>query len=411
MDRFYNGPKQATAMLDKGILCRGTFKTNRTFAPHSVIFSKSDANKSPRGSYRMAVALKENMSIFGWNDGCGVHMLSTADGTKMGSVQHQIGSVSQTVQAPLVVPRYNNGMQGVDRHDQLRNLFALSKRHQFQKYYMTLIMGLIDFALVNANIHYHMVHPVLKKSNEHRAVFMESLCLGLRSANWRQLQEAHYRGMGASVGEQTVYEDGPQHSHVRRMLGLEKPEEILNPNAEDLLCRHVSSPRCNPRACTDIVSLTKALRACQVCSYEGRDRRVTDVTYCYKHASRTCVLVHPDSKTLPSLRLGPRAAAILVPTGMDHSSWLCPYRQLTCWEKIHQYYMKHDLFTINEVDGELPMVKLDRTSTLYKARNTFIQNCIKYSQSCSSTVDMPSGEIPRRVSPRRSLLGNSYSII
>eukprot|EP00978_Attheya_sp_CCMP212_P026589 scaffold87706_cov72-Attheya_sp.AAC.6 len=172
MDRFYGGPKAAMALLDKGILCRGTFKTNRKLAPHSVRFSKKDTDNYPRGSYRMAVALKEHMSIFGWNDGCGVHMLSTADGTKIGTVQRQIGSVLQTVKAPVVVPHYNKGMQGVDTHDQLRNLFALSQRHQFQKYYMTLIMALIDFALVNANIHYHMVHPILKQSSEHRAVFM-----------------------------------------------------------------------------------------------------------------------------------------------------------------------------------------------------------------------------------------------
>eukprot|EP00978_Attheya_sp_CCMP212_P047382 scaffold421337_cov75-Attheya_sp.AAC.2 len=110
-------------------------------------------------------------------------------------------------------------------------------------------MALIDFAVVNANIHYHMVHPILKQSSEHRAIFMQSLSLGLRSANWRQLQEAHYyRGIGSRVGEQTLYENVHQNIHVCRMLGLEKPTDIVNPNTEDLMCRHVSSPRCNPRA-------------------------------------------------------------------------------------------------------------------------------------------------------------------
>eukprot|EP00978_Attheya_sp_CCMP212_P017869 scaffold48127_cov62-Attheya_sp.AAC.1 len=74
MDRFYNGSLAAVSMLQKGLLRRGTFKTSRRFAPTSIIrFSDSDSNRFPRGSYRMAVAVKEHMSIFGWNYGCGVH--------------------------------------------------------------------------------------------------------------------------------------------------------------------------------------------------------------------------------------------------------------------------------------------------------------------------------------------------
>eukprot|EP00978_Attheya_sp_CCMP212_P001189 scaffold2466_cov40-Attheya_sp.AAC.2 len=406
MDRFYGGPKAAMALLDKGLLCRGTFKTNRKLTPHSVRFSKKDADNYPRGSYRMAVALKEHMSIFGWNDGCPVHMLSTADGTKIGSVQRQIGSVSQTVKAPVVVPRYNKGMQGVDRHDQLRNLFALSQRHQFQKYYMTLIMALIDFAVVNANIHYHMVHPILKQSSEHRAIFMQSLSLGLRNANWRQLQEAHYRGIGSQVGEQTLYENGRPNIHVRRMLGLEKPTEIVNPNTEDLLCRHVSSPRCNPRACTDL-DLPKAGQACQICYYEGRGRKYNGVTYCYKHGSKTCVTVHEDSHIQSSLRLGVRASLLKVPLGMDYSTWLCPYPDLTCWEKHHQFYERHDLFVVNAVDGELPTGKVNRTAALYKARNRFIQQCMTKFCPSSPTDAFSNQELPRRISPRRILLRNT----
>eukprot|EP00978_Attheya_sp_CCMP212_P007483 scaffold17327_cov67-Attheya_sp.AAC.7 len=114
---------------------------------------------------------------------------------------------------------------------------------------------------------------------------------GLRNANWRQLlQEAHYRGIGSRVGEQTLYENGHQNIHVCRMLGLEKPTDIVNPNTEDLLCRHVSSPRCNPRACTDL-DIPKAGQACQgfVSYYEGRGRKYNGVTYCYKHGSKTCV--------------------------------------------------------------------------------------------------------------------------
>ena len=402
MDRFYGGPQQAVAMLQKGILSRATFKTNRKLAPHSVRFTKPETDNSPRGCYRMAVAVKEHMSVFGWNDNCPVHMISTADGTLLGSVQRQVKAVAKMIKAPVVVPRYNKGMQGVDRHDQLRNLFALTQRHQFQKYYMTLIMGLIDFALVNANIHYHMVHPALKKRNDHRAVFMQSLCLGLRSANWRQLQEAHYRGMGSKVSEQTLYEGGPHNPHVRRMLGLEKPAVIPSPDSDDLLCRHVSSPLCNPRSCLDM-GMSKAITTCDVCLYEGRGRKYLG-TYCYKHASRTCVGVQENSHKAKSLRLGGSGTLIKIPSGMDYSTWLCPYPELTCWEKHHQFYMKHDVFTVVEVDGVLPLLKVNRTAIMYKERNKFIRQCRNKYITSSPNQYIPNQEIPRRISPRRRLL-------
>eukprot|EP00978_Attheya_sp_CCMP212_P039235 scaffold202291_cov38-Attheya_sp.AAC.1 len=202
----------------------------------------------------MAAAVKEHMSIFGWNDGCGVHMISTADGTEIGSVTRQIKAVSKVISAPKVVKRYNDGMQGVDHHDQLRTLFSLATRHQFRKYYVTLIMALIDFALVNAHIHYHMAHPQLKRHKEHRAHFMQTLSEQLRNANWHALQTKHYqRSMPRSTNNPETDEDAKQSGHVCNLLGLiSQPSETLDPVGQDLLCRNVSSLNCNPRLCTDL---------------------------------------------------------------------------------------------------------------------------------------------------------------
>ena len=413
MDRFYNGPQQALAMLKNGILCRGTFMTNRKFAPHSIRFTKTDAKKLPRGAYRMATAVKENMSIFGWNDGCGVHMLSTADGTKITTVRRQIGSIPTDVDAPIVVRRYNKGMQGVDRHDQLRNLFALSQRHQFQKYYMTLIMALIDFALVNATIHYHMVHPHLKSSNEHRAIFMETLCSSMRSTNWRKLQEEHYRSQISC--DEDVTNRHPNisiPSSVRRMLGLDKLNSNGTSVQEEVISRHVSSPTCNPRWSDDLDVLSKTMKICHVCAYEGRGRKYQSVNYCYKHGVRACTYVHSswNPLVLETIRLGAQYKNIEVPPGMQFDNWLCPHSELTCWEKMHQFYLKTDLYTLQVVDGELPMVKINRLSALYKAKNEFISKCELRAESHSPTsVKDNNNVLPRRVSPRRILLSTQMN--
>jgi hypothetical protein len=57
---------------------------------------------------------------------------------------------------------YNDGMGGVDRHDQLRSKFALSSRHGFKKYYVTHQLAQVDIGITNAGIYISLVHPHLK---------------------------------------------------------------------------------------------------------------------------------------------------------------------------------------------------------------------------------------------------------
>eukprot|EP00978_Attheya_sp_CCMP212_P040055 scaffold214734_cov37-Attheya_sp.AAC.1 len=93
-----------------------------------------------------------------------------------------------------------------------------------------------------------------------------------------------------------------------------------------------------------------------------------------------------------------------VPSGMDCSSWLCPYPELTCGKKHHQFYIKHDVFTVVEEDGVLPLLKVNRTAIMYKERNKFIRQCRNKYSTSSPNQSSPNQEIPRRISPRRKLL-------
>ena len=104
----------------------------------------------------------------GWVNGTPVHLLTTADGTGVDAVTRRVGQEKKRVTAPIAVKRYNRGMQGVDRFDQLMSLFSLAKRHQFKKYYHKLTLGLMDFALTNAELHYFLANPQEKKQDNHR---------------------------------------------------------------------------------------------------------------------------------------------------------------------------------------------------------------------------------------------------
>ena len=82
---------------------------------------------------------------------------------------------------------------------------------------------------------------------------------------------------------------------------------------------------------------------------------------------------------------------------MDFSLWLCPDTSLTCWEKMHQFYLHRDLFiSSTNKEGTLPILRLNRNCSLYKARCDFIKEN-KWS------IAEPKPNIPPaiRKSPRR----------
>jgi hypothetical protein len=85
------------------------------------------------------------------------------------------------------IKNYNPGMQAVDRHDQLRAKFSLSKRHLFKKYYVKLALGLMDMAIVNANIPWKLVNPQLcdsQNENSRHDFFINTLAEQLIGTRW-----------------------------------------------------------------------------------------------------------------------------------------------------------------------------------------------------------------------------------
>ena len=60
----------------------------------------------------------------------------------------------------------------------------MAKTHSFKKYYVKLEMGLLDFALTNAKIHFFMVNPSAKKRRNHRFEFRNQLCQVMYNYWW-----------------------------------------------------------------------------------------------------------------------------------------------------------------------------------------------------------------------------------
>jgi len=91
-----------------------------------------------------------------WVDGNPVHLISSADTHELTTVQRRVGGDKSAFTAPEIVKNYNNGMDGVDRHDQYRALFSLCTRHGFKKYYVKLFLALVYMAVTNASLLFKM---------------------------------------------------------------------------------------------------------------------------------------------------------------------------------------------------------------------------------------------------------------
>ena len=75
----------------------------------------------------------------------------------------------------MVVKNYNKYMRGVEKHDKLRSTFSLSKHHKFKKYYVKLMLFLVDVAMTNSWIYYKLVNPDKCKKSEARADYFLSI--------------------------------------------------------------------------------------------------------------------------------------------------------------------------------------------------------------------------------------------
>jgi hypothetical protein len=178
MDNYYTSLEVAIALAERKVYIRGTCRANRGGFPAVVQYGRTEAAKVDRGTHKMVSDGYYGIACYGWIDGNPVHFLTSTDGTTTNEVTRRIGRCEKKAKA--CIKRYNKGMQAVDRHDdQLQQTFLLASRHGFKKYYVKIILGLMDMTLVNAYIHYKLVNPDKGKNDMARYTFMESLANAL----------------------------------------------------------------------------------------------------------------------------------------------------------------------------------------------------------------------------------------
>ena len=355
MDNYYTSPQVFLELKAKGVYARGTCRQNRKKFPKSIQFGKGETKNKKRGEVKVAVEENVGMTAFGWIDGNPVHMLTTADGTSMSKVTRRVKSVKKTIDAPSAIVKYNHGMQAVDRFDQLISLYSMAKGHLFKKYYHKLTLALMDIALTNAEIHYYLANPEEKKKKNHRYNFRDSLSDDLINYGTSMLKLP------------TDPEPKPEPS----------PSGFCNCKVESVQ-KYLKKKNCPGKSYEGL--------HCQVCKWEGRNGRSRGVVIC-QHGIRSCweplVECKMASTELSQMMTLAKSNPEIYPS---FKTWHCMDTELSCFEKLHQFYLPKKLFGSNPKlafnnDGMPQTKKVCQGSKIYWEKLGWEQEVVAIKQS------------------------------
>ncbi|CAJ1939354.1 unnamed protein product [Cylindrotheca closterium] len=331
MDNYYTSPQVLIALKKKNIYARGTCRKNRKMYPQAVTFNNQECKDLPRGSAKIATNQKHSLVAFGWTDGNPVHFITSADGNEMGSVKRLVGSKRNTFPAPAAIQRYNHGMQAVDRFDQWVSLFSLAQRHHFKKWYKKMAMALFDFGLTNAELHYFMVHPRERKEKCHRYDFRDLLCQQLEDTEWR------------------MYESASQEEIMHKLGGAFDTADSADADATNLVagtitCKFIpSGSQPTTRGGKGKSKISQKGKSCHVCNWERQYQKAKHVFFGQSHYVRACMEIPSIDYTKVPAEASKRRDEIQK-SEPEELDWLCPNRNLTCWEKAHQFYIPKGLW-------------------------------------------------------------------
>jgi hypothetical protein len=157
-DREYTCVSLAVRLYAMGFCSIGTVTPSRLGFPKELKYPFKSVPKrlaGQRGLCRLMRCTKfPDLYACSWIDNKPVYFLACGVSTlKTAITRKEKDGSSREVGCPEFVAAYNNYMNGVDAHDQLRlQRYSVQRALRAKKYYMTLFFGLIDMALVNAYI-------------------------------------------------------------------------------------------------------------------------------------------------------------------------------------------------------------------------------------------------------------------
>jgi len=253
----------------------------------------------------------------GWLDNKPVHFISTSDTSEIVEVKRRSGRESLHVSAPVVVHNYNKYMGGVDCHDRLRSTFSLCKRHGFKKYYVKLLLFLVDIGLTNAWVYYQLCNEELCNKDGARADFFEQLAESMVNGktNWQK------------------YDNDVKKTEVSTLDTCY--------NNEGNYKRESCGNMCIPVHLSSLpMELSTKIKICQVCRFEERKPKWKSVMLCRQHGVRLCTEAREQREACEPILKRKDGSAV------TDFTWSCQTTD-SCWNKFHQFYQPKGLFNNN----------------------------------------------------------------
>ncbi|KAF0703743.1 hypothetical protein AaE_015247 [Aphanomyces astaci] len=342
MDNWYSSVQLCMTLREIGLYCRGTVRSNRAHTPRFVLFRKNEVQLHPRGHSRVAYAPDHGILAVSWLDGSVVNFVSTADGSETTSVGRRIGRVRQEQPSLEVIKKYNKYMQGVDRHDQLRERFSIAKGASFKKWYRKLAFALVDIAISNVYVLWAKC-DASKRRDAHMHFHRELAMQLMFEMDWDSLvDDAPVPFSSAPMPQDSQDgddDDDDPPTPATAATSARCPQDAAGserlPHATDLCDRGVDSKSLHS---------ISGRRVCCVCMYERADKVVTTQT-CLAHQVSLCTRTYPphDSSMPP---------------------YLCPSVDWDCWDKYHHFYKPQNLFHRGG--------SLNKSSDLYKLKREMV---------------------------------------
>lgn len=154
-DRFFTSIPLMESLLSENIYACGTLMTNRKGVPTEIKQKRAlkglVQNRGDSAFYQRA-----GITVTAWNDNNVVVIAHTClpHPRQMVTCNRQVEADTLVVPQPEAIHRYNQHMNGVDVHDQLRKKYAASRPSK--KYWKYILWFVVDVCRVNAWILYRM---------------------------------------------------------------------------------------------------------------------------------------------------------------------------------------------------------------------------------------------------------------
>lgn len=169
-DSFFTTHGIMQYLFDHGIYATATVNNNRSDLP--MVIKKHKSKSKPkmrkrfmRGDYKWR--LKKNVAFIMWQDSKMVTLLTTAfhpKTQKATCTRKQHDGTRKTIVCPKAILEYTKRMGGVDRFDQKRSTYEVSRRSK--KWWMRIFYFCFDLAITNAFLLYTSTRNVRSRMSQ-----------------------------------------------------------------------------------------------------------------------------------------------------------------------------------------------------------------------------------------------------